>query len=211
MKRFLGSGRWPHGMSLYRFRYDAQLPCRERFLEALFERRQPALPPTRTREQNIESVIARGGYPELVARDSSARREAWLSAYVTTLIERDVRDLANIEGLSDLPRVLGLLAARTGALLNVAEVSRDSSVAHEDRRKWEWGSPITSLSFQCRLAAAGAPQARHTSPYVFCPLLRRSTHTKRHRVRAPAALLGEGAQKSPPAPKAFSVPAPFEG
>lgn len=112
------------------------LGIRERFLEALFEKRQPALPPTKTREQDIESVVARGGYPELVARDSATRREAWLSAYVTTLIERDVRDLANIEGLSDLPRVLGLLAARTGALLNVAEVSRDSGVAHTTLKRY---------------------------------------------------------------------------
>lgn len=112
------------------------LGIRERFLEVLFARRQPALPPTRTREQDIESVITRGGYPELVARDSAARREAWLSAYVTTLIERDVRDLANIEGLSDLPRVLGLLAARTGALLNVAEISRDSGVAHTTLKRY---------------------------------------------------------------------------
>lgn len=112
------------------------LGIRERFLEALFARHRPALPPTRTRVQDIESVITRGGYPELVARDSAARREAWLSAYVTTLIERDVRDLANIEGLSDLPRVLGLLAARTGALLNVAEVSRDSGVAHTTLKRY---------------------------------------------------------------------------
>lgn len=112
------------------------LGIRERFLELLFARRRPALPPARTREPDIESVITRGGYPELVARDSAARREAWLSAYVTTLIERDVRDLANIEGLSDLPRVLGLLAARTGALLNVAEVSRDSGVAHTTLKRY---------------------------------------------------------------------------
>ena len=55
---------------------------------------------------------------------------------MTTLIERDVRDLANIEGLSDLPRVLGLLAARTGGLLNVAEVSRDSGVAHTTLKRY---------------------------------------------------------------------------
>jgi hypothetical protein len=112
------------------------LGIRERFLEALFARHRPTLVPTGAAEQGIESVIARGGYPELVARKSAARREAWLSAYVTTLLERDVRDLANIEGLSDLPRVLGLLATRTGALLNVAEVSRDSGVAHTTLKRY---------------------------------------------------------------------------
>jgi predicted AAA+ superfamily ATPase len=41
-----------------------------------------------------------------------------------TLLQRDLRDLANIEGLTDLPRLLKMLAARAGSLLNFAEISR---------------------------------------------------------------------------------------
>lgn len=55
-------------------------------------------------------VIA-GGYPEVVARASGARRSAWFRSYVSSLLERDVRDLANIEGLTDMPRLLGLSAS----------------------------------------------------------------------------------------------------
>jgi predicted AAA+ superfamily ATPase len=40
------------------------------------------------------------------------------------MLERDVRDLAQIEGLTDLPRLLNLLAARSASLLNIAELSR---------------------------------------------------------------------------------------
>jgi hypothetical protein len=70
-----------------------------------------------------ERIIA-GGFPEAVARVPGERRDAWFRSYVASLLQRDVRDLANIEGLTDLPRLLGLIAARTGALSNVSEISR---------------------------------------------------------------------------------------
>jgi len=47
-----------------------------------------------------------------------------------------VRDLANIEGLSELARLLALLAARSGALLNMAEVSRAAGIAHSTLRRY---------------------------------------------------------------------------
>ena len=55
-----------------------------------------------------------GGYPEPLARPAETRRRAWFGAYLTTILQRDVRDMANIEGLTVLPRLLSLLAARSG-------------------------------------------------------------------------------------------------
>jgi hypothetical protein len=57
-------------------------------------------------------------------RDSEERQRAWFASYITTLLQRDVRDLASIEGLATLPRLLALLAARAASLLNVSELSR---------------------------------------------------------------------------------------
>jgi hypothetical protein len=47
-----------------------------------------------------------------------------------------VRDLANIEGLTDLPRLLSLLAARVAGLANISEVSRASGLAHTTLRRY---------------------------------------------------------------------------
>ena len=82
-----------------------------------------------------ERVIA-GGFPEAVARAPGERRDAWFRSYITSLLQRDVRDLANIEGLTDFPRLLGLLAARTGALMNMSEVSRGAGIAHSTLRRY---------------------------------------------------------------------------
>ncbi len=74
----------------------------------------------------LAARIARGGFPEVVARVSDARRRAWFEAYVKTLLERDVRELANVAGLRDLPVLLRLAAARAMGLLNFADLARDA-------------------------------------------------------------------------------------
>ena len=45
------------------------------------------------REELLEIVVA-GGYPPAVARQSAARRDAWFQSYVMTMLQRDIRDLA---------------------------------------------------------------------------------------------------------------------
>lgn len=80
-------------------------------------------------------VIA-GGFPEAVARSPGERRDAWFRSYIASLLQRDVRDLANIEGLTDMPRLLGLLAARSSALMNMSEVSRAAGIAHSTLRRY---------------------------------------------------------------------------
>ena len=72
--------------------------------------------------------IAAGGFPEACERMSATRRAAWFDSYLTTLIERDVRDIANIQGLRDLPRLLKLAATRASGMLNQTNLARDASL-----------------------------------------------------------------------------------
>lgn len=86
-----------------------------------------------------ESLFRRaltGGYPEIVHRKTAGRRDAWFRSYITTILQRDVRDLANIDGLTDLPRLLSILAARAGGLLNYSEVSRSSGLPQTTLKRY---------------------------------------------------------------------------
>jgi predicted AAA+ superfamily ATPase len=74
------------------------------------------------------SRLAKGGFPEVGTLRDDGRRSAWFSSYVTTILQRDVRDIANVEGLLRMPALLSLLAARSAGLLNVSEVSRSSGL-----------------------------------------------------------------------------------
>jgi uncharacterized protein len=92
-----------------------------RIVELLFGFSPPGSAPATPRAQLVERIV-RGGYPEAAARGDD-RREEWLAAYLTTIVQRDLRDLANIERLAEVPAVLASLAARVRAPLNKASLS----------------------------------------------------------------------------------------
>lgn len=101
----------------------------ERFVDALFTGASLHIDPAPKRGADLPARIARGGFPEALTRKDAGRRAAWFDSYVSTLLSRDVRDLANIDGLSRLPDLLRLLAARASGLVNVAELSRASQLS----------------------------------------------------------------------------------
>jgi len=77
----------------------------------------------------------RGGYPELVTepkRDAAA----WHASYIATYLERDVRSLRQVGDLAQFQSFLRVLAARSGQLLNLADVSRDLGVALNTAKAW---------------------------------------------------------------------------
>lgn len=72
----------------------------------------------------LSARLLAGGFPEAQARTSPPRRAAWFENYLQAILQRDVRELANIEQLTELPDLLQLLAERSAGLLNFAEISR---------------------------------------------------------------------------------------
>lgn len=82
---------------------------------------RPGPAPASAREDLIERIV-RGGFPDAVVREDD-RREEWLAAYLTVIVQRDLRDLANIERLAQVPAVLASLASRVRAPLNKTDVS----------------------------------------------------------------------------------------
>jgi uncharacterized protein len=67
--------------------------------------------------------IAAGGYPAALMRHTMKRRTAWYRDYIETLVQRDVRDLARINALDALPRLLQMAAGQTARLLNVTDLA----------------------------------------------------------------------------------------
>lgn len=78
------------------------------------------------RRRLIDRVVA-GGFPEAVLRPA-ARRRRWFESYVTTASQTTIRDLAAIERLAEVPRLLRLCAARTATELNVTSIASDLGV-----------------------------------------------------------------------------------
>ena len=75
--------------------------------------------------QDYLALAIRGGFPEAVSRAAGRRRGRWFASYLDTMVERDVPQLADIDGVITLPRLLAALADRAGGLVNVADLARD--------------------------------------------------------------------------------------
>lgn len=110
---------------------------RERFIDILFSEKLPSGESisSDTKTNVIERAI-RGGYPEAAARGSEARRRAWFGSYITTILQRDVRDIANIDGLTAMPRLLSILATRSPSLLNYSELSRTTGLPQSTLKRY---------------------------------------------------------------------------
>jgi uncharacterized protein len=74
-------------------------------------------------DRQLGRLVA-GGYPEVVQRKTPEARTRWFDGYLASMIERDVRALAQIEGTIHLPRLLTALAARAGSPVNYADLGR---------------------------------------------------------------------------------------
>lgn len=114
---------------LFPFSAGESAGVREEFVNRLFE---GTISKTKIPSvcEAISALLVCGGYPEANERKNEDRRAAWFASYISTILQRDVRDLARVEALHALPNLLKLLAARTSGLLNLADVSRDSGMPH---------------------------------------------------------------------------------
>lgn len=86
-------------------------------------------------EALLEHLVA-GGYPPAVARHSPSRRDAWFQSYIMTMLQRDIRDLANIADSTAIPRLLSVVATRAGSLLNFADLSRTMALPQTTLKRY---------------------------------------------------------------------------
>jgi len=110
-------------LTLWPFSQGETIGVRERFVERAFD--SGAFPNgAPLARADILERVARGGFPEALARPRPDRRREWMRNYVAAVVDRDVRDMARIERLTDVPALLEALAHRTAGVLNTADVGR---------------------------------------------------------------------------------------
>ena len=85
--------------------------------------------------ESIAKLILRGTYPELWKNPELKTRD-WMSSYVFTFLERDLRQLAQVGDLSSFERFLKVTAARTGQVLNISELAKDCGISPPTSQKW---------------------------------------------------------------------------
>jgi uncharacterized protein len=94
------------------------------FVEAIFQYGTSMRVPSSDlrRDDYIERAL-RGGYPEAVRRADPGRRARFFESYITDLVNRDVRQLTEIERPADMRRLVNLVAAATASPAVPAAIS----------------------------------------------------------------------------------------
>lgn len=80
-------------------------------------------------------LIWRGALPA-IALNQAVERDLFYGSYVQTYLQRDVRALARVSDEQAFLRFLRAAAARTGQLLNLADLARDADVAPNTAKHW---------------------------------------------------------------------------
>lgn len=132
-------------LTLWPFSASELLESKASFIDQAFsEGGFPSPQSPESRRELLQRIIT-GGFPEVVSRKSARRRNAWFGSYITTILQRDVRDLANIEHLTLLPRMLRLIATRSSCLLNYSELSRSLGLPQSTLKRYMALLEITFL------------------------------------------------------------------
>jgi predicted AAA+ superfamily ATPase len=125
-------------LTLWPFSQGEMQGIQENFVDTLFSQKPVGWAGKTAavrREELLETVVA-GGYPLAVARQSATRRDAWFQSYVMTMLQREIRDLADIADVTAVPRLLSVVAARAGGLLNFADLSRSVALPQTTLKRY---------------------------------------------------------------------------
>ena len=79
----------------------------------------------------LTETVLRGGYPEALSRATVKRRTMWARQYINAIIQRDVRDVAGVEKLDQMPRLLRALAHASGQLSNYTQLGGKIGLDHK--------------------------------------------------------------------------------
>jgi len=91
------------------------------FLTKLLNQEAPSTQDTRVRDHLLLRLVT-GCFPEPLQRSSERRSQAWYQQYLSTLIQRDIRDLTHIDHPDLMAKLLKLTAFYAGKLVNLTEL-----------------------------------------------------------------------------------------
>ncbi|HFA47600.1 MAG TPA: ATP-binding protein [Bacteroidetes bacterium] len=83
---------------------------------------------------NVDELIFNGGYPPIQSENIPPGN--WFPAYVRTYVERDVRQIRNIENLLIFEKLLSLCAGRVGQMLNFSNLANETGMDVKTVQAW---------------------------------------------------------------------------
>lgn len=85
---------------------------------------------------DLVQLVLLGGFPEAIRRESERRRQDWARAYLTSVLTRDLKDIAEIEKLTELPKFVRLLSEYSSQLVNYSQFGGSIGVSHKTGQRY---------------------------------------------------------------------------
>jgi predicted AAA+ superfamily ATPase len=85
---------------------------------------------------HLQSLVARGGYPEPLVKDDDRFSRRWRNLRNGQLLKEDLRDLTRIQDLGQVEVMAQILRREAGQLLNLASLARQIRVSRDTAGRW---------------------------------------------------------------------------
>jgi len=79
--------------------------------------------------KDILNSIINGGYPEIQKIDTVRGKALWYNSYISTYVERDIRDVGELRDINSFIKFFNIIASRSCGLLNKSNLANDSSLS----------------------------------------------------------------------------------
>ena len=117
----------------------------ENIIDKLFAKE---LDVTLKNHKDIMEDIITGGYPESLKLETPLEKKLWFASYISTYIERDARDLAELRDIDSFFRFLHIVAPRSTTMINKSDLAKEVGVRVETIENY---LSILEQTFQIKL------------------------------------------------------------
>lgn len=117
-------------------------------------------------DEDLWQTIWRGCWPKLLDKDGK-RREQFFSAYLTTFLERDIRELCNIDELPVYMKFMQALAIRTGQELRINKLAQFTGVSEPTAKRWLYTAQASGLIYMLEPFSTNLTKQLTKSPKVY--------------------------------------------
>ncbi len=108
---------------------ELQAKADENIIDMLFDQEVETLKPASIDHDTLFGSMIKGGYPEVLKIDSKRGRSLWFNAYISTYVERDIRDVGELRDISAFIRFYNIIAPKSCGLLNKSDLASDANLS----------------------------------------------------------------------------------
>ena len=101
----------------------------ENIVDLLFSKGIDGINTSDVSYETILRAILNGGYPEIQRIESVRGRALWFNSYISTYVERDIRDVGELRDISAFIKFFNIIAPRSCGLLNKSDLASDSTLS----------------------------------------------------------------------------------